>query len=533
MLCKPPQLFGISATSMATVRSNTRFAMRRLGRLEPRAPLDADWRSLRDGLPSRAAITLTRFIEFHSREGIPPSTVSDASFERCQAWIRAATLCRSPSRLFAQMRYQWNKAAREQPNLGLPILGAARQRVRCTVPLEAMHPGLQADIERMRRHLGCSDLDDLDADHLRGDHDDGLAGRASPSPAPRRALRAITIEERMRHARQAVWALVQTGVPLEEIRDIRDLVVPVERARQAIRFMRDRAGKQRSAPAGHVAEILRQIAKFHVGLPKAEVERIAGWKKAVTPEYNEMTEKNRRRLEPLLTPEAEQKILALPAVLMEEAEALLPSSGVLAVSAAKRALVLHLGLFYAFRVSNLLGLRRDRHFIGPGHGSSAITRFLIPAGEVKNRVTIDRPVLPLTSDMIIAWEQKFRPLIAAADNPYLFAGVKGRPMTRQAMGSTLARIVAERVGCEINSHLVRHRAAVAHLKRYPGDFEVIRVLLGHKTDRTARKSYTGPEKDSAFDRFDQTVLEQMRTLRLRKSGPDRRTDRRRAMGGRA
>ncbi|MBU6358164.1 MAG: hypothetical protein KJS79_15755 [Rhodospirillales bacterium] len=322
MLGKPPQLFGISATSMATVRSNTRFAMRRLGRLEPRAPLDADWRSLRDGLPSRAATTLTRFIEFHSREGIPPSTVSDASFERCQAWIRAATLCRSPSRLFAQMRYQWNKAAREQPNLGLPILGAARQRVRCTVPLETMHPDLQADLERMRRHLGCSDLDDLDADHLRGDHDDGLAGRASPSPAPRRALRAITIEERMRHARQAVWALVQTGVPLEEIRGIRDLVVPVERARQVIRFM---AGRGRALLAG----------------------------------------------------------------------------------------------------------------------------------------------------------------------------------------------------------------TVAHLKKYPGDFEVIRVLLGHKTDRTARKSYTGPEKDSAFERFDQTVLEQMRTLRPRKSGPDRRTDRRRAMGGRA
>ena len=198
---------------------------------------------------------------------------------------------------------------------------------------------------------------------------------------------------------------------------------------------------------------------------------------------------------------------------MEEAEELLPSSGVLAVSAAKRALMLHLCLFYAFRASNQLGLRRDLHFIGASGGSGAVTRFLIPAGEVKNRVTIDRPVLPLTSDMITAWERRFRPLIAEPGNPHLFPGVAGRPMTRQAMGGSLKKIIAERVGVEINPHLLRHRAAVTHLKKFPGDFGVIRVLLAHKTDQTARKSYTGPEKDSAFDRFDQSVLEDMKTLR--------------------
>lgn len=513
VLAKASQLYGISATSMATTRSNVRYVMRRLDLLEQRAVLDEDWAALREGLPSRAATTLTRLIEFHSRQGIPPSGVTDNTFECCQHWVRTDTLCRNPARLFAQIRYAWNKAARERPNLGLPVLGAARQRVLSTIPVEAMHPALQADLARIRCHLASSDLDDLDVESGPDDLGDEPRGTETEVSGPRRPLRAITIDERLRHARQAIWALVQTGVRLEDIHGLRDLVVPLDRAKRIIRFMRDRAGGQPSAPAGHVAEVLRQVAKFHVGLPKAEVDRISRWKKSVSVEYSEMTPKNRRRLEALLSPDAEHKILALPAVLMEEARELLPVSPTLAVAAAKRALAIHMELFYAFRASNLLGLRRDRHFVCTGPGNDTVTRFLIPPHEVKNRATLDRPVLGLTSDLIIEWEKKFRPLIAPPGNPYLFPGVAGRPMTRQALGGSLKKIIVERVGCEINVHLLRHRAAVAHLKKFPGDFEVIRVLLGHKTDQTARRSYTGPEKDSAFEKFDESVLEQMKSLR--------------------
>ena len=514
VLGKPPQLFGLSATSMATVRSHVRYIMRRLELLDPRPTLTPAWSELKARLSPRVLMTLTRFIEYHSTAGILPTEVSDDSFERCQAWVFRETLCRNPARLFSQMRYTFNKVSRELPELGLPILGAARCQVRKTVALVDLHPDLQADLARMAARLGSSDLDD---DFEDGDVGDDLADGPTIDQtghsAPRRALQPITIEERLRHARQAVWVAVQIGVPLEEIRGLRDLVVPLARAKQIVRYMWDRAGKVRSAPAGHVAEVLRQIAKFHVGLPKADVDQIAGWQRKVSLKYSDMTEKNRRRLEALLTPEAEMKLLALPKVLFEEARELLPVSPVLAISAAKRALLIHLELFYPLRVKNVRFLRRDRHFVTATPGSQDIARFFIPASEVKNRKTIDRPVISLTNAYIQKWEKTFRPLIAAPDNPYLFPGQEDRPMCRQALAASLKKIVTERVGCEVNIHLMKHRAAVAYLKIYPGEFGIVAELLGHKTDKTARKSYTGPERDAAFDRFDESVLNAMRSLK--------------------
>ncbi|MFT2095734.1 tyrosine-type recombinase/integrase [Acidiphilium multivorum] len=513
VLGKAPQLYGLSADSMATVRSHTRYVMRRLNLLDTRPPLSPAWAALRDRLPRRTSVTLTRFVEFHSRAGILPADVSNETFERCQAWVLSETLCRNPVRLFSQMRHVWNKVAREFPELGLPILGAARCQVRKTIALVDLHPGMQADLAHMAARLGSSDLDDDFGDGDADDLADGPVIDQMGRPAPRRALRPITIEERLRHARQAVWVAVQIGVPLEEIRGLRDLVVPLARAKRIVRFMWDRAGKVRSAPAGHVAEVLRQIAKFHVGLSKEDVDQIAKWQRSVCLKYGEMTEKNRRRLEALLTPEAESKLLALPKVLMEEARELLPVSPVLAVSAAKRALLLHLELFYPFRVKNVCLMRRDRHFVLAAPGSQNVARFLIPANDVKNQKTIDRPALSLTNAYIHEWEEIFRPLIAAPGNPYLFPGQDDKPMCRQALAASLKKIVAERVGCEVNIHLMRHRAAVAYLKTHPGEFGIVSELLGHKTDKTARKSYTGPERDAAFDRFDESVLNAMRSLK--------------------
>lgn len=510
ILGKPSELYGISAPAMATVRSCLRYVMRRLKVLVNRTPLNEPWAALRRRIPARTAVPLTRFFEFHSRAGIAPEAVADATFAECQAWIKNATLCRAPSRLFAQMRYRWNLVARELPDLALPVLGTARCQVRKTVALADMPPELQVDLARMRERLLRSDLDDpLDEDAA----PDELDETGGSSSTPRQPLRPITVDERLRHARQAVWALVQTGVPLESIRGLRDLVSPLDNAKQAIKFLRDRTGQTRSTSAAHVAEVLRQIAKHHVGLPKDEVTKIARWARSVTVQYDEMTEKNRRRVNAILTPQAEADLLALPKVLLEEARELLPVSRVLAVSAAKRALLVHLGIFYAFRVNNMRHLRRDRHFQLAGPGSSAIARFLIPPEEVKNRMQIDVPVLRLTSDMILEWEQKFRPLIAAPENRYLFPGIADRPMCRQAFGASLKKIVQERVRCEVNPHLMRHRAAVAYLKKHPGEFEIIRQFLGHKTQATARRAYTGPERDAAFDKFDKSVLEDMRGLK--------------------
>lgn len=80
VLAKPSELHGIKAPAMATVRANLRYTMRRLGLLQARASLSPAWDALRASLPARAAVTLTRFLEYHSHAGIAPNAVSDATF---------------------------------------------------------------------------------------------------------------------------------------------------------------------------------------------------------------------------------------------------------------------------------------------------------------------------------------------------------------------------------------------------------------------------------------------------------------------
>ena len=507
VLGKASQLYDIAAPSMATTRSCIKFIMRRMRLIHERVPLSPPWDALRQRLALKARATLARLMTYHAQAGIEPNAVSDDSFAAFQAWVLKDTLCRNPKRLFTQARYAWNKASRTLPELALPVLGAAQCRTFSTIPLAALHPDMQEELARLAQKMRSSDLDLLSDDEATDGHD----GAAREPGSPRRPLAEITIEGRIRHVRQAIWALTQIGVPLTEILCLRDLMTPITRARDIIRFLRDRSGKDKSTSATHAAETLRQIAKFHIRLPDTDVARIAQWKAVVELKYDEMTEKNRHRLERMLTPDVEASILALPAVLMREAFELLPTSPTLAVSSAKRALGIHIELFYPFRVSNIVGLRRDRNFIMTSNGlRQRIERFFIPANEVKNRQTIDRLVLSLTNELIEQWEAHFRPLIAAPGNSFLFPGIGDRPMTRQAFGASLKKIMLQRVGVEMNPHIMRHRAAVAFLKKHPGEFEVIRQVLGHKTDQTARRSYTGPERDAAFDRFDQSVLESMK-----------------------
>ncbi|GGH18924.1 hypothetical protein GCM10007036_21420 [Alsobacter metallidurans] len=54
----------------------------------------------------------------------------------------------------------------------------------------------------------------------------------------------------------------------------------------------------------------------------------------------------------------------------------------------------------------------------------------------------------------------------------------------------------------MNAHLFRHLAAYIFLRQHPGEFETVRVLLGHKSIRTTVSFYCAIEQEDAFRRYD-------------------------------
>ena len=85
-------------------------------------------------------------------------------------------------------------------------------------------------------------------------------------------------------------------------------------------------------------------------------------------------------------------------------------------------------------------------------------------------------------------------------------------MTRAGLRDTVKAITDERLGIAINPHAFRHLAGYIFLKEYPGHYEEVRKLLGHKSITTTVRSYCGLEGESAAVRFDKIIEDQRQTL---------------------
>ena len=71
-------------------------------------------------------------------------------------------------------------------------------------------------------------------------------------------------------------------------------------------------------------------------------------------------------------------------------------------------------------------------------------------------------------------------------------------------------------GVRITPHQFRHIAAKLHLDRHPGQYEVVRRLLDHKSVSTTYNHYAGAETKAAVAHYQETIL----GLQRSEPGPD-------------
>jgi hypothetical protein len=299
---------------------------------------------------------------------VAPADVSVGTLGAFEAYLVARTLTTRPSKRAGEVRSGWNEAcARVEPWVGQPI-GARSRPKQYTLPLEAFPETFQADLAAFGQRMGATSLDALDEP---GSEDDGPLTRAAalrslhrgaaPEPCPLGS-------ERLGGERGAV----------DDVTSLASLVTPPERAKAAIRYLYNRAGQQPSAAGTHVAEVLRIIAKHHVGLPPPQVARIKAWSTPVALNYRGMTERNERCVRAMMQPERLERLLQLPEALMRAARQLRTASPAQARSLALRAVAIGILIKLPIRLANLAGLRLDRHFHRPDPGRGHISHLLIP-----------------------------------------------------------------------------------------------------------------------------------------------------------
>ena len=218
-----------------------------------------------------------------------------------------------------------------------------------------------------------------------------------------------------------------------------------------------------------------------------------------------MTLKNRERLQEL-GPKELLALLRLPAILIAPVLARVragtagPADLVDAEVAAAITILLHAPL----RSRNTVSIEVGRHLIfAPGRDSA---RLVFPYEEVKNDVELEFNLPSDATRLLRVYFETIRPNFDRTQRSnYLFPGLVKGTKSPNYLGRQILERIKNSISVTINQRLFRHLVALLYLRRCPGQYEVVRILLGHRTATTTRRYYCGLEAEAALEHF-QTVM---------------------------
>ena len=169
------------------------------------------------------------------------------------------------------------------------------------------------------------------------------------------------------------------------------------------------------------------------------------------------------------------------------------------------ALAVEILLFAPIRLGNLAGLELGRHLLRTGTGRRLRYHLVIPGEEVKNGCPVDLTLSAETSALLELYRTRVRPVLAPANSAWLFPGENGRAKAPVTLGGQISRFLERELGLRFTPHQFRHLVGFAHLRRMPGQYETVRVLLGHRSIDTTLRHYAGLEGAAAARHYDETL----------------------------
>jgi integrase len=272
------------------------------------------------------------------------------------------------------------------------------------------------------------------------------------------------------------------------------------------------AGEQATAYTALYAKVLAIVAEVYLDADNQQLDDLWSNVADMTPDSEGLTQKNRDRLKLLSSDDNKRLLLNVPVELWRDPNSEKPRCKAVArkqdavdlMIAAAVAILLHAPV----RLKNLTNISLERHLIRNADGSGGLQ---IPAAEVKNGVALDF-VLPCEVMYILDdYVARGRSWWLDPHEDHLFPFGETRA-TQAHFGDLLTQRVHRVSGLRVNTHLFRHIAAKLYLDEYPGQYEVVRLLLGHKSLTTTIKFYCGLEREAAVNQYTKTVVDKRTEL---------------------
>jgi integrase len=481
---------GISDGRLANIKSLFRQALGMVTPVMPGrsdAPLSAAWDALMGHLagnrhrPDR--IRVMRLVRWLSGEEIAPEAVATADLGRFEKRLLGEALLKNPAATWRDAVEAWNRCVEKVP--GWPQLRIERQsrKETYTLPWSAFPESLKADVDAWLRRLACVDLDD---------------------EGPVRAVKPSTRRTREYQLRSFCSALVHKGVAAEQLRALADCL-SLDHLKLGLNFYLERRHNTTSSTVHAMATMLTSVARHWL---KADDKTLAVMRKVAAKlrvRNTGLTQKNRDRLRALHDPETVKRLLQLPQVLEREAERKRVSEQRRRILA-QMAVAIEILLLAPVRIGNLAAIHLDRNLRRVGK----VYQLVIDAADVKNSQTLEFELQEQTCRLIDHYLAHHRQ--AETGNRYLFPGAGQEPKTISTMRGQIERAVKDYVGIDVNPHLFRHIAAAFFLKANPGQYEMVRLLLGHKSMETTMRFYAGLESLGAARHFAKMIAGQRALL---------------------
>jgi integrase len=496
-----PEALGLSRGRWNNIRSLIGKALaharpilagRQLARLLP------EWEALFAPLSRNRAASLLAMARYFSVRNVRPDEVGLADLEAYHMAILNDRLRTKPEQTWDTIVWTWNACRREVA--GWPDIEIPRQKRRevYALPWSDFPTSLKTDVEAFLLRLSGADLSE-----------DG----------PSRPARASTLKTREKQLRVAASALVHQGVEPESIGAISDLVT-FERLKLVLRSLLDRHGGQTSPQVAQIAAFLKGVAKHWAKADDLTLLQMQKLSSRLSTGQRGMTAKNRERLRPFDDPGTVASFLGLPQRIRHEVERDRRAPKLKAVLA-QTAAAIAIEQAVPLRIGNLVRIDMRKNLIARGKR----VYLVIVEGDTKNGEPIDFE-LPARVVEVVAWYiREYRPHLVRAPTDALFPGEGGGPKSPEGLGAQIKETVFRFTGLKVNSHLFRHAGAKIFLDQRPGQYEVVRQVLRHRSIETTTSFYAGAETRSAGQHY-AAVIDRLR------QEPDRTSLRRRARSGR-
>ncbi|MGO9057897.1 MAG: tyrosine-type recombinase/integrase [Candidatus Binataceae bacterium] len=497
-----PALHGVSSKTWANMRSLFAAALEmagvidRLGRgVALRHPV---WGPLMRAIASDQRLTggLAAFANWCAIQGISPEEVDDAALQRFLIWLENRTLYPKPRDLVRRVPNVWNEASAKiefWPKTKLTILSFRAPRKR--LQWNDLSESFRLDAEAYLTMRGAPDLFD------------------DRPNAPRRPLAASTLRQQREHLRLAASVLVESGVTVEDIKSLADLVQP-EPLKRILRHYHERANGQPNAFAICLAQTLTQVTQYHVGATADELAYLKRIASKLPPVPHELTPKNKVLLRQFESERLRAKLLFLPDQLMADVAKDL-EKGRLNFVKAQVAIAIDFQLAIPLRPQNLSSLNWGHHFSEPD-GPKGRLLLHIPASETKSRRDDFIAEIPEHVARRLRWYRRYILTRLNADvNGDLFVTKAGSRKDQRTITVQIIKAIARHLGVHMTPQQFRHLAGASYLDQHPEDTETARLMLGHAWSKTTR-IYVGSSSRRASRAYGEFLFKQRDALKLKR-----------------